>query len=250
VDGVSLLRFWLELLPRTAFAADAVLRGSQLTARWVPERKAADLDFVLLGDWNLTRATQALSPWIGQSALPAEGVCDGVHLSAWGIWLDTPWQGLRLELSRERERLQVDFGWGETLGLPPAPFELEGITLPAVQPEVMLAWKVHSLVELGPRGRWHPKSLIDLVLLARHCSIDPRAAKRCLESAFASRNMTVAALDEFFQVPDWGQGRSSRRKWRKYLPEAPWVRFSLPDAVAEARSIVRSILEAEAHNPR
>jgi hypothetical protein len=240
---MSLLRRWLALLPRTDFGADAVLRGSQLTARWIPARRAADLDFVLLGDWSLTRATRAIGTLLGSSELPAAGSFEGVGIEAWGIWLESPWPGLRLSLTREAEQLQVDFGWGETLGMPPRPFELEGFTLPAVTPEVMFGWKVHSLVELGPRGRWHPKTLIDLVLLARHCALEPAATRRCILSAFSSRNMSVSALDQFFGAPDWGNGRSSRHKWKKYVPNAPWVTFSRTEAIAEARTIVAGFLK-------
>jgi len=239
---VTLIRSWLELMPRTEFGADAVLRGSQLTARWVPGRIAADLDFVLLGDWTLDRATRVVNALLGSGELPAEGTVDDLHLKAWGIWLETPWPGLRLELSRDQEKLQIDFGWNEVLGVAPQPFELEGFTLPAVAPEVMFAWKVHSLVELGPRGRWHPKTLIDLVLIARHCALDPAATKRCIESAFASRKMTISALDAFFTAEDWGSGKSSRHKWKKYVATAPWVTFSRTDAINEARKIVAAFL--------
>jgi hypothetical protein len=242
VDGVSLLDFWLELMPRTDLGRDAVLRGSQLTARWVPGRVAADLDFLLLGAWTLARATRAIDDLLGTQGLPCEGQVADVELKAWAIWLETPNPGLRLELSRGAERLQIDFGWGEILGLPPQPFVLAGISLPAVAPEVMFGWKVHSLVELGPRGRWHPKTLIDLVLLARHCQLDPVAAKRCIECAFASRNMPLSELDAFFQAPDWGHGRSSRHKWKKYVQSAPWATFSLSDGIAEARGVVAAML--------
>ncbi len=244
MDALSLIRSWLELLPRTEFGADAVLRGSQLTARWIPGRVAADLDFVLMGDWNLERATRAVNELLGATGLPAEGFVSDLHVKAWGIWLETPWPGLRLELARAELTLQVDLGWGEVLGVAPRPFELEGFTLPAVAPEVMFGWKVHSLVELGPRGRWHPKTLIDLVLLARHCTLEPVATKRCIESAFASRNMTLDALDAFFAVEDWGSGRSSRHKWKKYVATAPWVTFSRAEAILEARRVVRAFLFA------
>src|SRR6187551_3224528 len=100
-------------MPRTGFGADAVLRGSQLTASWVPGRVAADLDFVLMGDWSLDRATRVVNQLLGSSELPAEGVVADLRVKAWGIWLETPWPGLRLELSRGERTLQVDFGWGE-----------------------------------------------------------------------------------------------------------------------------------------
>lgn len=246
MDGVSLIDRWLELMSHTELGPDAVLRGSQLTARWVPGRIAADLDFVLIGDWSLARATAVIAALLEQptSALPLEGPVAGLALKAWGIWLESPWPGLRLELASDAERLQIDLGWGETLGVPPRPFELAGVTLPAVAPEVMFGWKVHSLVELGPRGRWHPKTLIDLVLLARHCALEPQATKRCIESAFASRRMPLGELDEFFGAEDWGSGRSSRHKWKKYVAGAPWVTFTRQEAIAEARQVVRAFLGA------
>lgn len=248
MDGVSLIRHWLQLMAPTELGPDAVLRGSQLTARWVPGRVAADLDFVLLGEWSLTRAAAAVGRLLHSEVgvLPFEGTLGELQLKAWGIWLESPWPGLRVELTRDAERLQIDFGWGETLGAAPAPFELEGFTLPAVAPEVMFGWKVHSLVELGPRGRWHPKTLIDLVLIARHCALEPSTTRRCIESAFASRQMSLNELDPFFEAPDWGSGRSSRHKWKKYLRNAPWATFSREEAIAEARQRVRAFLNAPA----
>lgn len=245
MDGVStsLIRACLELMSRTELAPDAVLRGSQLTARWVPGRVAADLDFVLLGDWSLARATGVIDGLLGTNGLPTRGRVDELEIAAHGIWLETPWPGLRLELGRGEQRLQVDFGWGERLGVPPVPFELEGVTVPSVAPEVMFGWKVHSLVELGPRGRWHPKTLIDLVLLARHCALDPVATKRCIEYAFASRELALSALDAFFNAADWGSGRSSRHKWKKYALTATWCTFSRQEGIDEARRLVRGFLQ-------
>jgi hypothetical protein len=239
----ALIRSCLELMRRTELWPDAVLRGSQLTALWVPGRVAADLDFVLLGEWSLARATSVIDGLLGTTGLPASGVAADLGLEAHGIWLETPWPGLRLTLSRAAEQLQVDFGWGERLGVPPRPFELEGIMVPSVAPEVMFGWKVHSLVELGPRGRWHPKTLIDLVLLARHCTLEPAATKRCIEYAFASRDLALSALDAFFNAPDWGSGRSSRHKWKKYAQSAPWCTFSRQDGIDEARRLVRAFLQ-------
>jgi hypothetical protein len=209
----------------------------------VPGRVAADLDFVLMGEWSLARASNVVATLAAVSGLPFAGRVDDVQVEGHGIWLETPWPGLRVELSRGAEKLQVDFGWGERLGVPPRPFELEGITLPSVAPEVMFGWKVHSLVELGPRGRWHPKTLIDLVLLGRHCVLEPAATKRCIEYSFASRELALSALDDFFNAADWGSGRSSRHKWKKYTQSAPWCTFSRQEGIGEARRLVREFLQ-------
>jgi hypothetical protein len=236
VDVVSpaLVRWWLEHHRASALGAAGVLRGSVVTASWVPGRVADDLDFVLRGAWSVAAVTGVLESL-------ARGVADA-RVTTEGIWLETPWPGVRVRVERGDERLQIDYGWGDPLTVPPRPFALEGVDLVAVAPEQMFGWKTHSLVERGPRGRWHPKTLADLVLIARHTSLDDDAARRCVREAFESHAMRVTDLDGFFDDPTWGLGRSSSRKWKKYTAASPWVTFRLDEALREARSVVARVL--------
>src|SRR5262249_19685066 len=138
VDDVNA---YLQRLRDSALGPSCILRGSQLTARWIPGRVAGDLDFLLAGEWTVEQALKRVAE-----------TAPGARVEV--IWAETEWPGVRLNV----DGLQVDFGWDEQLAAPPRPFELHGTVWPAVTAEVMFGWKAHSLVERGPRGRWHAKT--------------------------------------------------------------------------------------------
>lgn len=232
--AVSLEDAFLRRLGASSLAPVAVLRGSALTAAWVPGRVAKDLDFVLDGEWTVDALTDAARALI---ALPDPVAVTAVYEP---IWQETPWPGLRLTLNGA---LQIDLAFAEPVGFPPEPVVYRGFRLRAVGPEMMLAWKIHSLVERGPRGRWHAKTLADLVLIDRHVKVDPARVKTCVDVAFGARKMVPAqALDGFLNDPTWGLSRGSRNKWKSYGKKAPWVDFTLADALARSRQIVRTVL--------
>lgn len=226
---------FLRRLAASSLAPVAVLRGSALTSSWVPGRVAKDLDFCLDGEWtvdSLTTAAQALIAL--PDPLPLEAKYEP-------IWQETPWPGLRLLLNGG---FQVDLAFAEPLGFPPEPVSYRGFRLRAVGPEMMMAWKIHSLVERGPRGRWHAKTLADLVLIDRHVKLDGARLKTCVGVAFGARKMTPEQeLDGFLNDPTWGMSRGSRNKWKSYSKKAPWLAgLTVTDALARAREIVRAVL--------
>jgi len=221
VDGLTLPQY-LAALKHAPLGRHCILRGSQLTQAWVPGRVANDLDFLLEGEWKVEAALEAVKSTAGGAGLTEV------------IWADTPWPGVRLSLPG----LQVDFGWAEKLAAAPVPFTLHGTTWPSVTPEVMFGWKTHSMVEHGARGRWHAKTLADLVLLHRHVKLDAAVAARAIALAFESHDQSITLLDAFLDEPAWGQSRGSRNKWRSYLKKAPWVTFTLEQAIAEGRAAV------------
>jgi hypothetical protein len=232
----------------SAMGPHAVLRGSLVTALWVPERVAQDIDFVILGEgWSLERLKPLVSSVVGSLSAVFEP-----------IWAETPWPGWRVHLSDADDAVdtvdaadmvgtvQVDFGWGDPLALPPVLATIHGVELPVVTPEVMLAWKIHSLVEFGPRGRWSAKTLADLVLIHRRARLDEEKVRRCLALAFSSRNMSTSDLDGLLDDPTWGQSRGSRNKWKSFQKKVRWAPFTLNEALSEAREIVRAYLRAGA----
>lgn len=225
----------LTHLHRSPLASRCVLRGSLLTALWVPARRAHDVDFLVDGAWT----PQTLTPVVHAelASLPGLTACEVTT-----IWAETEFPGVRATLRRGAEVLQLDFGWGEQLAVPPAPREVRGLTWRTVGPEVMFGWKVHSLVEHGPRGRWHAKTMADLVLYLRHVAFDRALARRAVELAFASQRMPLGQLDGFFDDPTWGQSRGSRGKWKSYAKKAPWVTFTLADAIGEVRAALGPML--------
>ena len=219
---------------RSALGERCVLRGSLLTALWVPGRRANDIDFLVDGDWT----PQRLEPLVQETFASMPGVsCEVIT-----IWEETDFPGLRASLKRSDETMQVDFGWGELLAVPPSVVEVRGLSWRAVCAEVMFGWKVHSLVEHGPRGRWHAKTMADLVLLLRHVKLDPVSSRRAIERSFESQRLPLSTLDGFFDDPTWGQSRGSRNKWKSYAKKSPWVTFALAEALTEVRAALTPLL--------
>jgi hypothetical protein len=211
----------------------AVLRGSLLTALWVEERGVNDLDLLLDGEWTPATVTPVL-----QEHLASFGAAVTFEV----IWAETDFPGVRATLVRGDEELQVDFGWGEQLAVAPRATVVRGLTWRAVAPEVMFGWKVHSLVEHGPRGRWHAKTMADLYLYLKRVPLDPALAKQAVLASFASQHMPLTALDGFFDDPTWGRSRGSRNKFKSYRKRSPWVTFTLDEALPVVRDAVRALL--------
>lgn len=218
----------LAHLHATSLGRQCVLRGSVLTERWVPGRRVNDLDFLVDGEW--TPAT--LTPRVHEAFSSMAGVTCAVTT----IWEETEFPGVRASLVRGEEHTQVDFSWGELLATPPLQLEVRGLEWRTVTAEVMFGWKVHSLVEHGPRGRWHPKTMADLALLLRHVKLDRAVARRAIELSFQTQRLSLALLDPFFDDPTWGASRGSRNKWKSYAKRSPWVTFTLAEALAEVRA--------------
>ena len=211
-----------------------VLRGSLLTALWVPGRRPNDIDFLVDGEWT----PQSLTPVVREVfASMRDTSCDVIT-----IWAETEFPGVRASLKRGDEVMQVDFGWGEQLAVPPAPREVRGLTWRTVGPEVMFGWKAHSLVEHGPRGRWHAKTVADLVLYLRNVPFDRALAREALALSFASQRLPLTLLDGLFDDPTWGRGRGSRNKWKSYRKKSPWIDFELGQALDEVREALRGLV--------
>lgn len=210
-----------------------VLRGSLLTSLWVPGRGVNDIDVLVDGAWS----PQTITPVLQQAlaTLPAQ-----VEFTV--IWAETDFPGVRATVRDAGEVVQVDFGWGEQLAVAPVPTDVRGLRFRAVTPEVMFGWKVHSLVEHGPRGRWHAKTMADLLLLLRHVTLDPVLARRAVQASFDSQRMPLSTLDGFFDDETWGRSRGSRNKWRSYAKKAPWVTFTLDEALPVVREALRRLL--------
>lgn len=224
----------LAQVHRSALRDQCVLRGSLLTALWIPERKVNDIDFLVDGEWT----PELLAPHVATAFANMAGVA--CELTT--IWAETEFPGVRATLQRGEAAMQVDFSWGEVLAAPPAMTEVRGLKWRTVCPEVMFGWKVHSLVEHGPRGRWHAKTMADVVLLLRHVKLDLTLAKQAVHCAFESQRLSLSLLDDLFDDPTWGQSRGSRNKWKSYVKKAPWVTFPLADALAEVKAALLPML--------
>lgn len=217
---------WLRRVARSRHADRLVLRGSLLTARWAPGRPAADVDHLAVPDVTVGEAEAIVREVLAEpdpEPLP--------EASFEVIWAETPWPGLRVRVGD----LQIDVGSGDPLAAPPVPVEVLGVTLPAARPETMFAWKVHGLVELGP-GRWHPKTLFDIVLIDQNVALDDELLVPSLALAFASRGNDLSELDRFLTEGAWGTSRGSRQRWRKFQE-----RYAGPHPVPPLADVVRAV---------
>lgn len=196
---------WLRRVARSRHADRLLLRGSLLTAQWVPGRPCADVDHLVSPGATVDEA-RAIVLEVMAEPDPEELPAPTFEV----IWAETPWPGLRVRVGD----LQIDVGSGDPLAAPTAHVEVLGVRARAVRAETMYAWKVHGLVELG-LGRWRPKDLFDLLLLGEHVPLDEALLVPSLRLAFDSRGNRLDELDRFLHGP-WGESRGSRRRWEKF----------------------------------
>jgi hypothetical protein len=217
----------LGVIARIAAAPEGagfVLRGGALTRAWVAplRRPARDLDYVGDFPFSVEDTARRLAP-----ALAAEhpgDVPDGVQIDAAraatrGIWLDTLFPGVRVELAiglhRADQRLSIDIGFGDPL-VPPAGLVrldadvIASVVARAVRPETQLAWKLHGLAEMG--GSWRPKDLADLWAIATRVPLDDDALGPAITAAFESRGMAAAQAAAVLHGPHWAT-MTARVRW-------------------------------------
>lgn len=209
---------WLRRVERSPHASRMIVRGSLVTRRFFPKRVCEDVDH-LVQDVKKASELDAI----------ADDIAGPLITSRKTIWADTDFPGLRLELGE----LQVDLGFGDPLSLPPERVEIEGAMVLAARPESMIAWKMHGLVELGPRGRWRPKDLYDAYLYAS-LDLDRDLVREAVRVAFASRGHSTELMRPMFEDSTWGASSGSRKRWkrfRKTVTHAP----DLPDVIAKVR---------------
>jgi hypothetical protein len=233
----EILTYYLleSLLRRVAYSAhanDLVLRGGMLTRLWVPcgYRIAFDVDFVGLYPFGIKSTEQRF-----RELLASNGFTDGVifhleSLESHGIWLEDPFPGVRLCLDASildyRHRLQIDVGFNDPL-VPkqewiqyPTLVAAEPVKLMAAPPELMAAWKLHGLVELGAK-RWRGKDLYDLMLLATLVPLDKALLPEAIRVAFSSHNTDLEEVREILSNPQWWDTGKNRRNWRYYCRKVP-----------------------------
>lgn len=253
-----------------------VLRGGVLTRAWIAplRRPARDLDYVGDFPFDVDATARRLLPAL--AAPRPGGDDDGVRIDAAGaavrgIWLETAFPGVRVELAiglgRPDQRLSIDVGFGDPLIPPAAEIDLAdaradgrtgewadarddgqadaraggssggAVRVRAVRPETQLAWKLHSLAELGPS--WRPKDLADLWAIATHVPLDPAALRCAIAAAFESRGMPAAAAAAVLAAPHWAT-KTDRVRW------AARPRDGVPDlaqTLAHVRARLAPVLE-------
>jgi hypothetical protein len=146
--------------------------------------------------------------------------------------------------------LRIDVGFGDPMDPPPDWIDYPaGAAGPArvlaCRPETLLAWKTHGLFERG-KGRWRPKDLFDIYLLAKYAPLDRSLLPRAIRLAFESRGDSIALASKLV-AGDFGKSPWSLEKWARFRASRPG---GVPENVAEVVGFVadtlRPLLEAKA----
>jgi len=237
----------LRRLARSPVAEELVLRGGMMMRLWagpVP-RPVEDIDFLAVFPFDTAATASRL-----------EAVCrveadDGLRFGALRsevIWAETAFPGVRafVEVSFPGDEapfeLRIDTGFGDPMD-PPAtwmdhPLEAGApARVLACRAETLLAWKVHGLFERG-KGRFRPKDLFDVYLLANHAPIDPALMPRALRLAFGSRGDSLGLMSRLLSG-EFGKSPWSLEKWARFRNSLPEGR---PEQLAEVVDSVAAAL--------
>jgi hypothetical protein len=223
----------IERVARTS--QDFVLRGGYLTRAWIDPlpRPTQDLDYVGDFAFGIDDTVARLAPALAY-VLDDGIVVDPPKLVARGIWLDTAFPGVHLDIAigmeRADQRLGIDIGFGDPL-VPPAVVWENGARV--VRPETQLAWKLHGLVEMA--DQWRPKDLVDAWLIATRVPLDAAALPPAVAVAFESRGFTIAQATGLLDDARWAT-KSARVRW------ASQRGLVLDDVIAELRTVMRPAL--------
>lgn len=237
----------LRRLARSPIAEELILRGGMMMRLWsgpVP-RPVEDIDFLARFPFDAAATVARL-----------ESIChldagDGLRFGALRsevIWAETAFPGVRafvevaLPGMEPPFELRIDTGFGDPMD-PPAAWmehpleEGESARVLACRPETLFAWKVHGLFERGP-GRFRPKDLFDVYLLAKHAPLDPALLPRALRLAFDSRGDSLT-LTSRLVAGEFGRSPWSLEKWARFRQSLPEGR---PEQLAEVVASVAEVL--------
>lgn len=236
----------LRRLARSPAADELVLRGGMMMRLWsgsVP-RPVEDIDFLARFPFDTAATVSRLESLCRLDA--GDAVRFGA-LRSEVIWAETAFPGVRafVEVTLPGAapfELRVDTGFGDPMNPPPEWMEQslpEGAParVLACRPETLFAWKVHGLFERG-KGRFRPKDLFDVYLLASHAPLDPALLPRALRLAFDSRGDSLE-LTSRLASGDFGKSPWSLEKWARYRHSCPEGR---PEQLSEVVAAVAAVL--------
>ncbi len=209
-----------------ATTKDFVLRGGYATREWIDPlpRPTRDLDYVGDFAFGIDDTVERFAPALAHRL--ADGVCiDPAKTVARGIWLDSEFPGVHLDIAigmeRADQRLGIDIGFRDPLVPPPTTWP-NGARV--VRPETQLAWKLHALVEMA--DAWRPKDLADLWLILTRVELEPAALAPAIDAAFTSRGFAIERAIGAFTDERWTT-KSARVRWASHRG------LTLGDVVAE-----------------
>jgi hypothetical protein len=238
----------LRRVAQSPHAQRFVLRGGMLTRLWVPMRVAQDLDFAGTTTGSIEETALHFLPLFRDDAAD-DGLCfDNCAFRASGIWQETEFPGVRLDLrvglGSPNRSLQIDVGFRDPF-VPPAELtdyrSLMGLSFRTwcCRPETMLGWKLHGLAEMGER-RWRPKDLHDLLLLGERFEPNPDVLAAAIASAFTSRHYRVEDAAAVFGPASWWTTKRTQVRWDEFRRASNGL--AIPEDVTEVAARVAARL--------
>lgn len=211
-------------------------------------RTTKDIDLPLALPHSAAQQTLALAArrdlgdWFAFTVEPARGPLPGVGEG-----------GLRFPATalldgRVFESFHIDVGSGdpvvespETLTMP-ALLAFSGISsavVPCYPVSQHIAEKVHAYVRPHPTGaNTRVRDLVDLVLLARNCSVNGEKLHAALQATFAARDFGPAPVSLPDPPADW------RASFKLLCVQVGLVDLDLAAATAEVRRFLEPVLQA------
>lgn len=236
----------LRRLARSPVAEELVLRGGMMMRLWagpVP-RVVEDIDFLALFPFDPASTIARLESLCHLDA--GDGVIFGA-LRSEVIWAETAFPGVRAFIEvglpgAASFELRVDTGFGDPMDPPPTWTEQslpEGAParVLACRPETLFAWKVHGLFERG-KGRFRPKDLFDVYLIAKHAPLDRTLLPRALRLAFESRGDSLELTSRLVSG-EFGQSPWSLEKWARFRNS---LQEGRPEKLSEVVAAVAAVL--------
>jgi hypothetical protein len=226
-------------------AADLVLRGGLVTRSFVgPIRNVEDADFLARFPFDAAATVDRISAAL---ATPADDGFSYAITSSEVIWAETAFPGVRVRAAAARGGasldIQIDTGFGDPMVPDPEPRDVgAGVPILACRAETLFGWKVHGLFERG-KGRWRPKDLWDLWLLAHHAPLDRGVLPASIRTAFETRGDPVSLVARV-APGTFGTSPWSRRKWESFCRDNPQVPRDLDHVIDLVAQVLRPIATA------
>ena len=262
-----LLESVLRRVADSIYVNELVLRGGMLTRLWIsPEKRIAeDVDFLGLYAFDIESTKEKFINIFSDkntnknknknkntntntnTNFTDEVIFDIDSLEVTGIWLETEYPGVRININAVFEdyqkNIQIDVGFGDPIVPPPQWIDYpmlttENIKLPTVTPETMFGWKLHGLVEQGIK-RWRPKDLYDLLLFTLYKELDEKLVKKSIFTAFNSRNTTFEEIYYILSTPEWWDRSKNRGKWKWYIRRKAEQNMEIQEDFLSIVAIVR-----------
>jgi hypothetical protein len=251
-----LLEGVLLRLARLPDAEGFVLRGGMLMRLWFRPlvRPAADLDLVSTFPFSVRETARRFVPLLADQSVDDGVTFDTERFRVEGIWVNTPYPGVRVFASGQVDGVEDDFSVDVTFGEPlvPEPTLGEYPTLsrepPArlwmCRPETITGRKLHALMHTGMR-HWRPKDLNDLRLLLGRVPMNAADLPGAIAASFTSRGDAPTAARSLFGRDSWWTMKRASARWQDFVKEArdQDVPGDLARVVAEVAERLEPILE-------